>query len=305
MSGPHAKIALFIPYFGKWPPWIDLFFDSCISNCDVDFFLFTDCLVPNFKAPNLHFFSISFSDYCSLASEKLGIEFKPETPYKLCDLKPFYGLIHRDKIEDFDFWGFGDLDLVFGDIRSFYTDELLAKYDVLSTHLERVSGHFALFRNNDKYVKKCLEIKNWQKDLSDSRIRILDEQNLTYTFYPELKLVHFVFSWIIKFNFSLADRFRHWFVPILHRVCRTDSRRIRFVEMNIHPVWTGSGNWKYTSASISNNGKACLWDVGKNEEAIYCHFLPFKNSDGWKNNSYITDPIDRVVVISPEGIQKQ
>ncbi len=77
-------------------------------------------------------------------SDRLGISFCPDNPYKLCDLRPFYGYVHKDLLETYDFWGFGDLDLLWGDIKKFCADKILDRKDVFSTHADRVSGHFAL-----------------------------------------------------------------------------------------------------------------------------------------------------------------
>ncbi len=33
------------------------------------------------------------------------MDFKPSSPYKLCDLKPALGFIHADRIQGFDFLG--------------------------------------------------------------------------------------------------------------------------------------------------------------------------------------------------------
>ena len=41
------------------------------------------------------------------------------SPYKLCDYKPVYGLIFDEDLQDYDFWGHCDVDLIFGDIRKF------------------------------------------------------------------------------------------------------------------------------------------------------------------------------------------
>ena len=115
------RIAIFIPYFGNWPYWIDLYMHSCKKNKDVDFYFFTDCGIPSgFSGiDNLHFASVTFFDYCQLVSDRLGIDFHPQDSYKLCDLKPFYGHIHEGILEkgNYSFWGFGDVDLVWGDIR--------------------------------------------------------------------------------------------------------------------------------------------------------------------------------------------
>ena len=33
----QAKIAMIVPYFGKWPEWMDLYLYSCSKNPQVDF----------------------------------------------------------------------------------------------------------------------------------------------------------------------------------------------------------------------------------------------------------------------------
>ena len=37
------SIGILIPYFGKWPEWIELFFDSVERNKTIDFHFLTDC----------------------------------------------------------------------------------------------------------------------------------------------------------------------------------------------------------------------------------------------------------------------
>ena len=55
------KIAIIIPYFGKFPKWIDLFLYSCSRNAklsegiEVDWLIFTDCVLPERIYPNTHF----------------------------------------------------------------------------------------------------------------------------------------------------------------------------------------------------------------------------------------------------------
>lgn len=48
----QAKIAMIVPYFGKWPEWMDLYLYSCSKNPQVDFLFFTDCLMPATVYPN-------------------------------------------------------------------------------------------------------------------------------------------------------------------------------------------------------------------------------------------------------------
>ena len=54
------KIALIMPYFGQWPPWIGLYLKSCSINSFIDFHFFTDCGNPKQVYKNTFFHKISF-----------------------------------------------------------------------------------------------------------------------------------------------------------------------------------------------------------------------------------------------------
>jgi len=97
-----------------------------------------------------------------MVSIKLNIKFSASnSAYKLCDLKPFYGLIHKEDLARYEFWGFGDIDLIYGDLSSVIDEETLSRYDFISLHSERVSGHLFLMRNIAESNKLCLKIPNW------------------------------------------------------------------------------------------------------------------------------------------------
>lgn len=75
-----------------------------------------------------------------------------DAPYKLCDYKPVFGNAFKDYFKDYDFWGYADLDLVFGNIRYFLTDDILNQYDKIYHQ-----GHLSLYRNcaqmNNLYLR--------------------------------------------------------------------------------------------------------------------------------------------------------
>src|SRR6185369_11411681 len=159
MSSDRWLIML-IPYFGKWPEWIDLFVESCKWNPSVCWRIYTDCGAPQNKAENVEIVDFTLADYKALVSDRLGIRFNPSDPYKLCDIRPALGYIHEQENAEFRFFGFGDVDVVYGNIRKFYTDELLDQWDVLSTHNERLSGHFAVLRNTPQLRRAFRRIPN-------------------------------------------------------------------------------------------------------------------------------------------------
>ena len=141
-------ISMILPYFtretGKWPNYIDWHLASCEANPSVDFYIFTDSYYIDKwdKVKNIHITHMTFEQCVSLFKEKLGADIVLDRPYKLTDYKPTYGVVFSEWIKDADFWGFYDCDTLLGNLRNYYTDELLGKYDKLM-----VLGQFQLFRN--------------------------------------------------------------------------------------------------------------------------------------------------------------
>ena len=245
------------------------------------------------------FNSVSFNDYCTLVSKKLGIHFYPTHPYKLCDLKPFYSIIHENEINGYDFWGFADVDLVFGDIRKFYTDELLEKYKILSTHSDRISGHFCLFKNEEAINNKCFQISDWKKKLVDDKNYCLDECDFSYRFFPESKLTLWIFRKICKYiGWGLGERFHKRQFFYLDKIVA--KKGFLYRPMNVHPIWTGSDVWKY-QVSMDIMAKPIVYDKGKGEECMYCHFLPWKGK--WKGENCKVSNVNHTYEITSDGIK--
>lgn len=171
------SIAVLIPYFGQWPVWIDFFVESCRANSSIDWILFGDSAPPENRAPNVRHVQISFHDYKSALGEALGINLNTASAYKLCDIRPAMALAHADLVRGYDFVGFGDLDVVYGDIRAFYDRETLDRYDILSSHPDRVSGHFCLMRNRDDVVGAFKRIRGWKAAMARPDHVAFDERN--------------------------------------------------------------------------------------------------------------------------------
>lgn len=146
-----VTIAFIIPYFGKLPWYFPWFLHSCRANPSVDFFIITDD--PGFDSlgpSNVFFVNKSLGDIKQLVKDKLQLPISIDHGYKLCDFRPAFGIIFSEYLVDYDFWGHTDIDVVFGNIRTFITDEVLWEYDVISTRPEYISGFFALYRNCEK-----------------------------------------------------------------------------------------------------------------------------------------------------------
>jgi hypothetical protein len=59
-------------------------------------------------------------------------EMRKASSYKVIDVKPLYGLLFQRYLAGYDFWAYGDSDMLIGNVSRFLTSELLDNYDVLS-----------------------------------------------------------------------------------------------------------------------------------------------------------------------------
>lgn len=159
----NFSIAICIPYFGKFPDWFYVWLKSAAYNRSIDFLIFSDDLsIENacLKHPNIHFTMFSLEKINQLIKSKIHPKACLKKPYKLCDFKPTYGKLFEDYLKQYDFWGYCDIDLIFGDIRSFVTDDILENYD----HIMFL-GHFSINRNCER-MNNLFKIKMKNKDVS-------------------------------------------------------------------------------------------------------------------------------------------
>lgn len=254
------SIKFIIPYFGSWPFWMPFFLKSCALNSTIEWLIYTDCEQPPKVPDNVTFRSISYIDYCRLVSDKLGILFQPPNPYKLCDLKPALGFIHAEDLVGFDFWAFGDIDVIYGDLRGYFNTERLQKKYLLSTHTRRVSGHLCLLKNNELMRTAFKKIPDWSQRLSDQEHHALDEG---------------AFSRLFMGHKNWPDWLRH-----LAEKFKKESRLSEFVEAHsTFTLWpdgtkTIPDYWEWTDGRLTNSD---LKDVS----LPYFHFMV------WKQTSWI------------------
>jgi len=263
------SIAILIPYFGSWPEWIDLFFETARRNAGLDFLILTDCDAERFAAPNIHIRPTSFDRYVERARSWLELPFDPPDAYKLCDLRPMFGALHEAELAGYDFYGWCDTDLLLGDIRSTYTNEVLARYDVLSTHADRISGHFALFRNTRRNRTMYRRIYHWQRYLLKPEFIGLDEHGITNAY-----LLTVFDRANEKFGWGLDN-------PVTQICARRRRRGMYLVEQYTTPFtprpWLDQSlnsaqpdEWFYRDGHITNNRDG--------REFMYLHLMNFRSS---------------------------
>ncbi len=200
----EPSILVIVPYFGPWPEWMPFFLLSCRHNPTVNWLVVSDRSALPATAPNVRLLQTPFPEYKAAFERCLGIDLPWDEPYKLCDLKPMLGLLHGDAVRGFDFWGYGDLDLVYGDIRRIYGEAVL-RHDVVSSHDWLVAGHFSLFRNRPRWINAFRHVRGWQTAIRDPSYRSVDESGMAALLLPSG-------AWARRFRFLSSWRRNTYFV---------------------------------------------------------------------------------------------
>ena len=149
------SIALVEVWFGPFPKWYNLYLLSCGMNQTIDFFVFCDGKIPKHYPKNVHFVRLTEQELKEKVLAKFGVEFKRPN---IGDLRPAMGSLFEDYLKDFDFWGYNDSDLIWGDIRHFITEDLLGNYDIITSCRASIVGQFTIFRNKSltKYIHRII-----------------------------------------------------------------------------------------------------------------------------------------------------
>lgn len=236
-----------------------LFLESCRQNSTIHWRIYTDCGAPEACPVNVTIHAISFDDYCALVAKRLDIEFKPASAYKLCDIKPALGHIHAQDLAAYDFWAFGDIDVIYGDLRSYFTESKLQKKDLFSTHARRVSGHLCLIRNHAEMNTAFMRVKHWQELLSAQQHVAFDEKAFSKVFLRHknstiLRKISMVFdAWLRRAEFVEAFS--------------TPNGKIKWID----------GSQRYPTKWYWNNG-ILTNDIDGQKTFPYFHFMVWKQS---------------------------
>ena len=175
------SVIIICAYFGNLPGCYDTWLYSCKFNSTIDFLLITDQDVNN--TPNhVHVIKMTFKEVQLLTDNTIGRHVSLDYPYKLCDLKPLYGVMFEKYLIGYDYWGHCDMDLVFGNIRGFLNKYHLENYDKFLD-----LGHLSLYRNtkenNQRFKDEGSKCGSWIDVITDINGYAFDERNGIYQIY--------------------------------------------------------------------------------------------------------------------------
>lgn len=203
-AAPALETAIIVPYFGQTPPWIDLFLRSCEANPGFRWLLVGDIAVRD-PPGNVTHLPVGLAEYWAHVGAILGLDLVGLPAYKLCDLKPALGLVHSDFVGDAAFWGYGDLDVVYGDLARAFAP-LQRAHDVISAHTYLISGHFALFRNDPMLKSLFTAVADWDRRLASPVHRHFDEKAMSALLFGALDRRMLRFAPRVILDFEIEGR---------------------------------------------------------------------------------------------------
>lgn len=204
-------ICYIVPYFGKLPLNFQLWLLSCSFNPTIDWIIYTDDKRSFDYPSNVKVKYCSFNEMKSRIQSFYDFEVDLSRPWRLALMKPAYGEIFQDDIKEYDFWGYCDIDMMWGDIRAFYTDDILLKYERIG-----FQGHSTLFPNNEKLNLQYRTIipghTNYIDVFSGKRNFSWDESgmNMIYTYFNKksLEFRDVCFAHLDKYNKGFFVKYR-------------------------------------------------------------------------------------------------
>ena len=257
-----AKIAIIEPYFGHLPPWNNPFMVTLARNSMLTWIRFSDTPPPQDVPENLVTIEMTLGGLNHLCRRKLGFDPCLKRGYKCCDLRPAFGKVFEDYLADFDYWGYGDSDVLLGRCEDYLDDDLLAEYDAFASCRSNMNGQFAVFRNHGVLRHPHVLIEDFRDQVRNPELQYCEEVTLDTA------------------------------------LMKSDSRVLRR-QLQIHDV--GNDEWRARAEKIEmeeygnldelfwEEGETCWKDgrvvhVASGKEAMFFHFHHWKRS--WNLPSY-------------------
>ena len=168
------RVAMILPWYGP-KPWYWPLFEASAKRIGMDVIVVAEKGF-RVKERNFRVVEMSLDEVRRWAERALGTGVNLTRGYKLCDLRPMYGVVFADVLEDYDYWAYGDCDVIYG--RKF--NDFLAKvvdgdWDVATVRSKWLSGPFTLFKNVPKINTLFERAKNWREMLSSPDNQWFDE----------------------------------------------------------------------------------------------------------------------------------
>jgi hypothetical protein len=207
-----------------------------------------------------------------LACSKLDMEVSLPYPFKVCDFRPAFGTILADHLHGFDYWGWGDSDVLYGDVRNCLGAVGFERYDIVSVRSEFMAGELSLLRNTSNVNSLFLNSRDYRRVFTSDQGFDFEE----YGF----------------FKGRPVDSFTH----VARRAARDGSVRLMLRDLGLNDRKIGGRPFKF----YWGDGK--LFDLETGDEHLLYHFLDMKKQSSF----FVPDqPVDLSAgaMISDRGVE--
>jgi len=254
-------ITLYIPYYGSWPNYFQLYLNSLSYNANVLKVVFiTDLSLDLYNLPSnvdiqslsLDALRLKLQDFLRKAFERPEFVLKAFTPYKLVDFKIFYPLIFGQP--DDVFLGYGDIDVIYGNLSQFVRP--FENYDIVGGF----HGHFTAIRNTSEFKELALKVPGIFELVADvSRAYITDEIAYRQTLENYIKDNQLRMCYL---NRTFADVVPKCFYHLFRPNWQTMSKNF----FSVHRPDTNIRQINFCEGSLQT-----VFDNGQVEATSYCH----------------------------------
>ena len=168
------RVAMILPWYGA-KPWYWPLFEASARRIGMDVIVVAEKGF-RVKERNFRVVEMPLDEVRRRAEKVLGTGVNLTRGYKLCDLRPMYGVMFADILEGYGYWAYGDCDVIYG--RKF--NDFLAKvvdgdWDVATVRSKWLSGPFTMLKNVPKINTLFERAKNWREILSRPDNQWFDE----------------------------------------------------------------------------------------------------------------------------------
>ncbi len=134
---------------GPLPSYFNYYTETCKKNKSIHYIIINDTISKTYHDENIEFIKLNLEELNAIVTESLKHKITLVNAWKINEVKPLFGKLFKEQLKDYDFWGWCDLDIIWGDVRSFLNEKMLGEYDVITSKTNWTAGHFTLLRNNE------------------------------------------------------------------------------------------------------------------------------------------------------------
>jgi len=153
------KAAIFSVYMGSLPSYHQFTLETMHFNQSYDWFILTDQVDEEKRMGNVAYIPYEKKDLEKDLTELLSAKISLSSPRKIADTKVCWGELFKKRSESYPWFGFTDLDCIYGNIDR-HVGEALETHDVITqiTGQDKLHGPFSLFRNEERIRRIYAEI---------------------------------------------------------------------------------------------------------------------------------------------------